>query len=70
MKHSLKKSLLALAICMALPISAPVIADDKPEGPDKSNWVCKLCVISNGWFGNWEFGLIYAEQPTPKFADC
>ena len=69
MKRSLKKNLLALAICMALPISAPVIADDKPEGPDKSNWVCKLCVISNGWFGNWEFGLIYAEQPTPKFAD-
>jgi MtrB/PioB family decaheme-associated outer membrane protein len=69
MKRSLKKNLLALAVCMALPMGTPALAEDTPDGPDKSDWVCKLCMISSGWFGSWEFGLIYVDQPTPKFAD-
>ncbi len=43
--------------------------EEAADGPDKTKWVCKLCAISNGWFGDWELGLIYVDDPTPRFAD-
>ena len=66
--HTKNKLLVALSACMILPFSGAALADEA-DAPDTSKWVCKLCTISNGWFGDWELGLIYADDPTPRFAD-
>jgi MtrB/PioB family decaheme-associated outer membrane protein len=63
------KLLVALSACILLPFSNPGLSDEAADPPDKTKWVCKLCVISSGWFGEWELGLIYVDDPTPKFAD-
>ena len=67
--RSKNKSLVALSACMVLPFSAAAMADEATPAPDTSKWVCKFCVISNGWFGDLDFGMIYVDDPTPKFAD-
>jgi len=54
---------------MVLPLSNPGLAGEPADAADTSNWVCKLCPISGGWFGEWNLGLIYVDDPTPKFAD-
>jgi len=65
-KHQL---LVALIAGLLLPISNTGQADEPADAPDTSNWVCKLCPISGGWMGEWDLGLIYVDDPTPKFAD-
>jgi MtrB/PioB family decaheme-associated outer membrane protein len=65
-KHQL---LVALSACLLLPVSNPGLADEPADTPDTSNWVCKLCPISGGWMSEWDLGLIYVDDPTPKFAD-
>ena len=70
MKRCSKYQLLAaISACVILPTANPALADEPVETPDTSNWVCKLCPISGGWFGDWDLGLIYVDDPTPKFAD-
>jgi MtrB/PioB family decaheme-associated outer membrane protein len=69
MKRSKHTLLAALIACLLVPLGNPVLADREAETPDTSNWVCKLCPISGGWIGEWDFGLIYVDDPTPKFAD-
>ncbi len=70
MKRISKNTLLvALSACILLPFSSALMAEEAADGPDKTKWVCKLCAISNGWFGDWELGLIYVDDPTPRFAD-
>ena len=72
MKLRMKQfSLVALGACMALPLSVPAAdtAATATNSPDTTNWVCKLCVVSGGWFGDWDMGLIYVSDPDPKFAD-
>lgn len=59
---------LALGACLALPFAAPALADDAQQ-PDTSGWVCKFCVVSDGWFGDLEFGAIYLDDWSPKFGD-
>ena len=61
--------LLTLGASMMLPLGSPALADDGVEAPDTSAWVCKLCPVSSGWFGDWELGLLYADDSTAKFAD-
>ncbi len=68
-RHIKNKLLVALSACILLPFSNPGLSDEAVDPPDKTKWVCKLCAISNGWFGDWELGLIYVNDPTPKFAD-
>jgi MtrB/PioB family decaheme-associated outer membrane protein len=68
-RRSRHQILLALGTCILLPLSNPVPANETGGTPDTSNWVCKLCPISGGWFGEWDLGLIYVDDPTPKFAD-
>jgi len=70
MKHRSTQSLLTTLVALLVPVLAsPLPADEAAETPDTSGWVCKLCPISNGWFGDWDLGLIYVDDPTPKFAD-
>jgi MtrB/PioB family decaheme-associated outer membrane protein len=59
---------LVLGACLALPLGNGAFADEA-EAPDTSNWVCKFCVVSDGWFGDLEFGLIYADDWSPRFGD-
>ena len=67
MKHHSKYALpAALGALLALSPGFTLSAD---EAPDTSNWECKLCLVSQGWMGNWGLGLIYVDDPTPKFAD-
>lgn len=69
MKRNKKYQLqLALGLCMALPLNGVLLADE-PASADTSNWVCKFCVISDGWFGDLEFGGIYVDDWSPKFGD-
>lgn len=69
MKRSKHTLLLAVSACMLLPLSYPGLADEAADTPDTSKWVCKLCPVSGGWMGDWNLGLIYVDDPTPKFAD-
>lgn len=68
-RHVKHQVLVALSASVLLPISVPAWASESAESPDTSNWVCKLCPVSNGWFGEWNFGLNYVGDPTSKFAD-
>jgi MtrB/PioB family decaheme-associated outer membrane protein len=68
-RHTKYQLLLAVSTSMLLPFSTTGLANEAVDTPDTSNWVCKLCLISNGWKSNWDFGLIYVDDPTPKFAD-
>ena len=68
-RRSKLQLLLALSACLLLPVSNSGLADEEADSPDTSNWVCKLCPISGGWMGEWDLGLIYVDDPTPKFAD-
>lgn len=67
-RHTKNKLLVALSASVLLPFSTPILAEET-AAPDMSKWVCKLCAISGGWFGEWELGLILVDQPTPRFAD-
>ena len=69
MKTSKHTLLVALGACMLLPISNTALAEEEVTAPDTSKWVCKFCPEPGGWFGNWDLGLIYVDDPTPKFAD-
>lgn len=70
MKRNKKYSLqLALSACLAMTAGNATAAEDQAEAPDTSNWVCKFCVVPYGWYGGVDFGLIYVDDPTPKFAD-
>ena len=70
MKHRSSYRLLAtLSICMLLPLSSKAGGEETPSTPDTSKWVCKLCPAPGGWIGNWDIGLIWVDDPTPKFAD-
>ena len=70
MKHRSTHSALAIiGACMVPLLTSPLAAEEVADAPDTSKWVCKLCPISNGWFGDWDLGLIYVDDPTPKFAD-
>ena len=70
MKRNRKYRLqLALAACLAIPAGAALAADTTTDAPDTSNWVCKFCVVPYGWYGGADFGLVYVDDPTPKFAD-
>ena len=70
MKRNKKYQLqLALSACLLMPAANAVLADEKAEAPDTSNWACKFCVVPYGWFGDLDFGVIYVDDPTPKFAD-
>jgi MtrB/PioB family decaheme-associated outer membrane protein len=70
MKHRSTHSLLAtLGVCILPLLGNPVLADETADPPDTSKWVCKLCPISGGWMGEWDLGLIYVDDPTPRFAD-
>ncbi|NNK32932.1 MAG: MtrB/PioB family decaheme-associated outer membrane protein [Xanthomonadales bacterium] len=70
MKHHSKYSLqAALGTILALSLGNPLPADEMPAAPDTSTWECKLCLVSQGWMGDWGLGLIYVDDPTPKFAD-
>jgi MtrB/PioB family decaheme-associated outer membrane protein len=68
-RRSKHQILVALSACMLLSIGSTGLADEPADAPDTSNWVCKFCPISGGWFGEWDLGLIYVDDPTPKFAD-
>lgn len=65
-KHQL---LIALSTGLLWSFSIPGLANEPADVPDTSKWVCKFCPISGGWFGEWDLGLIYVDDPTPKFAD-
>ena len=70
MKNLTAHSLLAVfGACMLALFTSPVLADESADPPDTSKWVCKLCPISGGWMGEWDLGLIYVDDATPKFAD-
>ncbi|MEJ2385282.1 MAG: MtrB/PioB family decaheme-associated outer membrane protein [Xanthomonadales bacterium] len=64
-KHTMQ---LAAGACLALALSGPALADDT-AAPDTSAWVCKFCVVPEGWFGELDFGLIYLDDWSPKFGD-
>ncbi len=70
-RRSRHQILTALSACMLLSLSNPGVADEAvaTPDPDTSKWVCKLCLVSNGWFGEWDLGLILVDDATPKFAD-
>jgi MtrB/PioB family decaheme-associated outer membrane protein len=69
MKRNRKYQLqLAIAACLVLPFSSPLLADEAAQ-PDTSNWACKFCVVSDGWFGDLEFGATYLDDWSPKFGD-
>lgn len=69
MKRNRKYQLqLAVAACLMLPLSSPLLADEAAD-PDTSNWTCKFCVVSDGWFGDLEFGGTYLDDWSPKFGD-
>ena len=68
-RHSMKKLLVAMGVCILLPLGNVGMADETADPPDKTKWVCKFCLVSNGWLGEWNLGLIYVNDPTPKFAD-
>ena len=59
---------LALGACLALSFSGSVLAEEV-AAPDTSAWVCKFCVVPEGWFGELDFGLIYLDDWSPKFGD-
>ncbi|MDH3787581.1 MAG: MtrB/PioB family decaheme-associated outer membrane protein [Xanthomonadales bacterium] len=70
MKHRSTHSLLAtLGACILPLLSSPLLANETSDPPDTSQWVCKLCPISGGWMNEWDLGLIYVDDPTPRFAD-
>jgi MtrB/PioB family decaheme-associated outer membrane protein len=70
MKRNKKYQLqLALSACLLMPAANAVLAEEKAEAPDTSNWACKFCVVPYGWFGDLDVGVIYVDDPTPKFAD-
>ena len=69
MKRNRKYQLqLAIAACLVLPFSSPLLADEAAQG-DTSEWACKFCVVSDGWFGDLEFGATYLDDWSPKFGD-
>ena len=65
-KNTLFAVLCLLAMLPPITVSA---AEDSVEPADTSDWVCRLCPISGGWLGDWDLGLIYVADPTPRFAD-
>jgi MtrB/PioB family decaheme-associated outer membrane protein len=70
MKQSFRKHLLVAAGAgILLSLHGGAMADEAPAAPDTSNWVCKLCLVTNGWWGEWNLGTIYVDDATPKFAD-
>ena len=70
MKRNKKYTLqLALGACLAITAGNALAADEKAEAPDTSNWVCKFCVVPYGWYGDLKFGVLWVDDPTPKFAD-
>ena len=69
MKRNKKYQLqLAMSACLLISAGTAIAADDS-EAPDTSNWACKFCVVPYGWSGTLDFGFLYANDPTPKFAD-
>lgn len=70
MKRNSKYSLqLALSACLAVTAGNALAAEESAEAPDTSNWACKFCVVPYGWFGDLQFGALWVDDPTPKFAD-
>lgn len=59
---------LALGACLALSFTGSALAEEA-AAPDTSGWVCKFCVVPEGWFGELDFGLIYLDDWSPKFGD-
>ena len=54
-KHSFRKHLLlAAGAGILLSVHSAVIAAESPAAPDTSNWVCKFCLVTNGWWGEWD----------------
>ena len=47
-----------------LALSGNALFADEPAAPDFSEWECKLCLVSQGWMGEWGLGLIYVDDPT------
>jgi MtrB/PioB family decaheme-associated outer membrane protein len=69
-KHSFRKHLLlAAGAGILLSVHSAVIAEESPAAPDTSNWVCKFCLVTNGWWGEWDLGAIHVDDTAPKFAD-
>ena len=67
MKHRSTHSVLAIiGACMVPLLTSPLAAEEVADAPDTSKWVCKLCPISNGWFGDWDLGLIYVVNVMPE----
>jgi len=67
--HSKNKLIVALSACFLGSFSIQGMAEEAADPPDTSDWACKLCAISGGWFGDWELGLIYVDRASLKFAD-
>jgi MtrB/PioB family decaheme-associated outer membrane protein len=69
-KHGFKTRLLpAAGAALLLLLNHSIAADEAEQTPDTSDWTCKLCLVTNGWWGEWDLGAIYVDDPTPKFAD-
>jgi len=63
------QQLVLLSACVILPFSNTGLADEVDVTTDTSKWVCKFCTVPFGWSGAWDMGLIYVDDPTPKFSD-
>jgi MtrB/PioB family decaheme-associated outer membrane protein len=68
-RRSKVQFMVALSTCVLLQFSNPSLADQPAYTPDTSNWKCRLCPVSGGWLGEWDLGLIFVDDATPKFAD-
>ena len=65
-KHLIPAS---LCICLAAPFGSQGVADETAAAPDTTNWVCRMCTVPSGWFGEWDLGVIFVSDPSLKFGD-
>jgi len=70
-RRSRHQILTALSACILLSLSNSGLTEETvaTPDPDTSKWVCKFCLGTNGWFGEWDLGLVLVNDATPKFAD-
>jgi len=58
--------LLTLIPALLLSVQSPTAA---AADTDFSKWLCKLCVVYDGWYGDLDFGIGYASDDSPRFGD-
>lgn len=64
--HKCSFGWLTLIPVLLLTVQSPLTA---AADTDFSKWLCKLCVVYDGWYGDLNFGIGYASDDSRRFGD-